>query len=96
MAAPVVPSRIEKWSLSSLQQWLVKTGGRLIKHARYSGLLLADRESSDAAMLCRHGVAGPRGRPGVALVIPIGRRPGKGPGAGRRETAETCMRNRFK
>ena len=28
--------------LTSLQQWLVKTGGRLLKHARYYGLLLAE------------------------------------------------------
>jgi len=38
----VLPSRIEKWSLSSLQQRLVKTGGRLTKHARDYWLLLAD------------------------------------------------------
>jgi hypothetical protein len=29
--------------LTSLQQRLVKTGGRLIKHARYYWLLLAER-----------------------------------------------------
>ena len=34
--------RIEKWSLTSLQQRLVKTGGRLVKHARYYWLLLAE------------------------------------------------------
>ena len=38
----VLPRRIEKWSLSSLQQRLVKTGGRLIKQARYFWLLLAE------------------------------------------------------
>jgi hypothetical protein len=38
----VLPSRIEQWSLTSLQQRLVKTGGRLIKHARYYWLLLAE------------------------------------------------------
>jgi len=38
----VLPRRIEKWSLTSLQQRLVKTGGRLIKHARYYWLLLAE------------------------------------------------------
>jgi hypothetical protein len=38
----VLPKRIEKWSLTSLQQRLVKTGGRLIKHARYYWLLLAE------------------------------------------------------
>jgi hypothetical protein len=36
------PKRIENWSLTSLQQRLVKTGGRLIKHARYLWLLLAE------------------------------------------------------
>ena len=38
----VLPRRIEKWSLTSLQQRLVKTGGRMIKHARYYWLLLAE------------------------------------------------------
>jgi hypothetical protein len=38
----VLPRRIEKWSLTSLQQRLVKTGGRLIRHARYFWLLLAE------------------------------------------------------
>ncbi len=38
----VVPQRIGNWSLTSLQQRLVKTGGRLIKHARYYWLLLAE------------------------------------------------------
>ena len=37
----VLPKRIDAWSLTSLQQRLVKTGGRLIKHARYYWLLLA-------------------------------------------------------
>jgi hypothetical protein len=38
----VLPRRIDKWSLTSLQQRLVKTGGRLVKHARYYWLLLAE------------------------------------------------------
>ena len=38
----VVPRRIHGWSLTSLQQRLVKTGGRLVKHARYYWLLLAE------------------------------------------------------
>ena len=37
----VLPQRIEKWSLTSLQR-LVKTGGRLVKHARYYWLLLVE------------------------------------------------------
>jgi hypothetical protein len=38
----VLPRRISNWSLTSLQQRLVKTGGRLVKHARYYWLLLAE------------------------------------------------------
>jgi hypothetical protein len=38
----VLPRRIDNWSLTSLQQRLVKTGGRLIKHARYYWLMLAE------------------------------------------------------
>jgi len=37
-----LPTRIGTWSLTSLQQRLVKTGGRLLKHARYYWLLLAE------------------------------------------------------
>jgi hypothetical protein len=38
----VPPKRIDNWSLTSLQQRLVKTGGRLIKHARYYWMVLAE------------------------------------------------------
>ena len=38
----VLPPRIKRWSLTSLQHRLVKTGGRLVKHARYYWLLLAE------------------------------------------------------
>ena len=38
----VLPQRIGNWSLTSLQQRLVETGGRLVKHARYYWLLLAE------------------------------------------------------
>ena len=37
-----LPKKIGSWSLTSLQQHLVKTGGRLVKHARYCWLLLAE------------------------------------------------------
>ena len=37
-----LPMRVATWSLTSLQQRLVKTGGRLIQHARYYWLLLAE------------------------------------------------------
>jgi hypothetical protein len=42
LARLALPAPIGKWSLTSLQQRLVKTGGRLIKHARYYWLLLAE------------------------------------------------------
>jgi hypothetical protein len=38
----VLPKRIEQWSLTRVQQRLVKTGGRLIKHARDDWRLLAE------------------------------------------------------
>ena len=36
------PLAIQNWSLTSLQQRLFKTGGRLIRHARYFVLQLAE------------------------------------------------------
>jgi len=38
----VLPFTIQIWSLTSLQQRLFKTGGRLIRHARYFILQLAE------------------------------------------------------
>ena len=38
----VLPKRINNWPLTSLQQRLVKTGGRLVKQARYYWLLPAE------------------------------------------------------
>ena len=38
----VLPVAIQSWSLTSLQQRLFKTGGRLIRHARYFVLQLAE------------------------------------------------------
>jgi hypothetical protein len=38
----VLPLRVGNWSLTSLQQRLVRTGGRLIKQAHYYWLLLAE------------------------------------------------------
>jgi hypothetical protein len=37
-----LPVAIQGWSLTSLQQRLFKTGGRLIRHARYFALQLAE------------------------------------------------------
>jgi hypothetical protein len=36
-----LPVTIQSWSLTSLQQRLFETGGRLVRHARYFGLQLA-------------------------------------------------------
>jgi hypothetical protein len=38
----LLPVAIQDWSLTSLQQRLLKTGGRLIRHARYFTLQLAE------------------------------------------------------
>ena len=38
----MLPKRVDSWSLSSLQQRLVKRGGPLVKHARYYWLMLAE------------------------------------------------------
>jgi hypothetical protein len=38
----VLPRRIGDWSLTSLQQRLVKTGGRLVRLVRHYWLLLAE------------------------------------------------------
>ena len=42
VAAVGAAEEVDEWSLTSLQQRLVKTGGRLIKHARHYWLLLAE------------------------------------------------------
>jgi len=40
----ILPLAIQSWSLTSLQQRLFKTGGRLIRHARYLILQLAESQ----------------------------------------------------
>ena len=60
-----LPKVIGNWSLTSLQQRLVKTGGRLIKHARYYWLLLAESH------LTRRLFAGMLGKI-AALPVPAG------------------------
>ena len=37
-----MPAAIQDWSLRGVQQRLFKTGGRLIRHARYFTLQLAE------------------------------------------------------
>jgi len=50
----VLPVAIRSWPLTSLQQRLFKTGGRLIRHARYFVLQLA--ESHLTGSLCRQTI----------------------------------------
>jgi hypothetical protein len=38
----ILPTGIADWSLTSLQLRLVKTDGRLVKHARYYWMVLAE------------------------------------------------------
>ncbi|HEY6251466.1 MAG TPA: IS1380 family transposase [Candidatus Angelobacter sp.] len=60
-----LPKGIENWSLTSLQQRLVKTGGRLVKHARYYWLLLAEghltRRRFGAMLACIARLPAPSG-----------------------------------
>jgi hypothetical protein len=54
-----LPKRIENWSLTSLQEQLVKAGGRLVKLARYYWILLAEslRTGGDSEQCCEGCVA---------------------------------------
>jgi len=61
----VLPKRIDGWSLTSLQQRLVKTGGRLVRHACYYWLLLAEGHLSRRLL-------GSMLRPITALPLPDG------------------------
>ena len=38
----VLPKRIDSWSVTSVEQRPLKTGGRLVRHARYYWLILAE------------------------------------------------------
>jgi len=50
-----LPGGIDDWSLTSLQQRLIKTGGRLVKHARYYWLLLAEGHLTRGSLRCCGG-----------------------------------------
>jgi Transposase DDE domain group 1 len=56
----MLPKRIDSWSLTSLQQRLVKTGARLVKHARYYWLLLAEAHLHGGSLAtCCAGLGAP-------------------------------------
>ena len=61
-----LPQRIKNCSLTSWQHWLMKTGGRLVQHARYYWLLLMAKGHLNrklfAQMLGRRGGATCAGR----------------------------------
>ncbi len=84
-----LPKGIGNWSLTGLQQRLVKTGGRLIKHARYYWLLLAESHLTRRlfAGLLRNITAlqVPGGIDGTLIAEKLGRR-GAERGAVRRES----------
>lgn len=83
----VLPKRIDTWSLTSLQQRLVKTGGRLIKHARYYWLLLAE---SHLTRRCSGRCCVGSGR--CRFRRADGRRPTEGIQRRKGTTAERCSR----
>jgi hypothetical protein len=86
----VLPMGIGTWSLTSLQQRLVKTGGRLIKHARNYWLLLAESH------LTRRLFASMPRRI-LALPLPAGsvRQPSETNLDDGGELREGCLINRF-
>jgi hypothetical protein len=61
----VLPQKMDNWALTSFQQPLFKTGGRLVKHARYHWLLLAE------SYLTRR-LSGAMVRRIAALAVPAG------------------------
>src|SRR5580704_16808208 len=87
-----LPKRIENWSLTSVRQRLVKTGGRLVKHARYCWLLLAEshltRRPGRGAAPADLGVTGPARLTGESPAVdPSRRRDGA-----TQEVSEQCGR----
>ncbi|MCL5408610.1 MAG: transposase [Candidatus Omnitrophica bacterium] len=48
----VLPKSIKHWSLRTIQLKMIKVGARMIKHARYYCLLLAETSISEKIFLC--------------------------------------------
>ena len=85
----MLPKKIDGWPLTSVQQRLVKTGGRLVKHARYYWLLFSET-------LLTWRVFGAMARRMVALPAPSGEasRPPDWISATREQSRLKCQRNR--
>jgi hypothetical protein len=66
----VLPKRIDAGSLTSLQQRLVKTGGRLVKHARYYWLLLAESHLTRRAVQ-EHALQDRGAADAIGLALPL-------------------------
>ena len=86
----VLPPQVTRWSLTSLQQRLVQTGGRLVKHARYYWLLLAEGHlTGGCSATCCGGSGRCRCRQADA-------RPSATPGEQMAQVWERCLRNDLK
>jgi hypothetical protein len=63
LRALISPEPIESWSLTSLRERLVKTGARLVRHARYAVFQLAEaalpREVFAGVLSLINGLRGP-------------------------------------
>jgi hypothetical protein len=68
-----LPAGIADWSLASLQLHLVKAGGRLIEHARYYWLMLADGHFPFLRLkrwlFRRKGTFGPALYPKIGIIV---------------------------
>ena len=82
------PAGIEKWSLTSPRERLIKTGARLVKHARYAVFQFAEaalpREVFAGVLGLINGLRGPPGSCGAGMTVITatsnGRRRGDGRG----------------
>ena len=90
----VLPKRIDAWSLPSLQQRLVKTRARLVKHARYYWLLLAESQPDSTPV--RGDAAADLGPAGADRLTCDGRYGARVAKSGRHtgEVSEQCPRTR--
>jgi hypothetical protein len=51
MRTPTMPKTVEPWSLTGLQEKLIKIGARVVSHGRYiAALQMADVASQEASL----------------------------------------------